>query len=308
MKKVLVLGSAGSIGEYTLKYLLSEGKYEITAVDLKNKKTVNKLKKYRNRINIVYGDILDKVLMESLVKDHDVIINLATVLPPFSELNKKITELVDYKGTKELVDTISKVNPNCYLIYASSTSLYDKNPASVKDKIDENNLSNYSLCKYKAEEIIKEKLKHYTILRIPLVLNKIEKESFIYTINKNDYVEVTTSMEAGYAVVRCIQYEKELNKKIFNVGMGEEEKKLFNDILKNILKYYGLSFKYILSRLFLEKSYKSNVTSDSDELDNIIHYRFDSTYNYYRRLERIGKKRKIRRLLAKPIIHFKNKR
>jgi nucleoside-diphosphate-sugar epimerase len=37
MKKVLVTGAAGTIGINVIKYLLSEGKYEITAVDLKNR-------------------------------------------------------------------------------------------------------------------------------------------------------------------------------------------------------------------------------------------------------------------------------
>ena len=37
MKKILVVGAAGSIGVHTVKYLLSEGRYEITIMDLKNK-------------------------------------------------------------------------------------------------------------------------------------------------------------------------------------------------------------------------------------------------------------------------------
>ena len=71
MKKVLVTGAAGSIGLNVLKYLLSEGKYEITALDLKNKKSIKNLKKYQNRINVIYGDVNDEVLMHSLVKEHD---------------------------------------------------------------------------------------------------------------------------------------------------------------------------------------------------------------------------------------------
>ena len=35
MKRVLVTGAAGSIGLFTIKYLLNEGKYEIKALDLK---------------------------------------------------------------------------------------------------------------------------------------------------------------------------------------------------------------------------------------------------------------------------------
>ena len=56
MKRVLVTGAAGTIGIRTIKYLLSEGKYEVTALDLKNRKHYKKLKKYRKMIDIVYAD------------------------------------------------------------------------------------------------------------------------------------------------------------------------------------------------------------------------------------------------------------
>ena len=41
------------------------------------------------------------------------------------------------------------------------------------------------------------------------------------------------------------------------------------------------------------------------KLDDIIHYRNDTIYNYYRRLKNKGKKRIIQRLLAKPLVFFK---
>mgnify|MGYP003502335869 CR=1 FL=1 len=34
MKKILVTGAAGAIGLHVIKYLLTEGKYEITAISI----------------------------------------------------------------------------------------------------------------------------------------------------------------------------------------------------------------------------------------------------------------------------------
>lgn len=308
MKKVLVTGAAGSVGLFVIKYLLSEGKYEITALDLKNKKVIKRLKKYRKRINIIYGDVNDSVLMEALVSDHDVIIHLASVMPPMGEFSKKIGELIEYNGTENIIKAINYYNKNCYLIYASTTSLYDNSlSGSVNEKIDDSYLSNYSLNKYNTENLIKKKLKNYTILRLPLVLNNIVDESFIFNIKKNLLIEVTTNVDAAYAFVKAIDYQKELNKKTFNVGLGKDGRVVYNEILKNILKYEGISLRYVLSRIFLEKDYRSPVLTDSDDLDNIIHYHNDSLYNYYRRLQRFGKKRRIRKLLAKPLLYLKNK-
>ena len=68
MKKVVIFGGAGSIGLSLIKYLLSEGKYEITVVDLKNKETIKRLKKYKKRVNIIYSDCFDRGLIDFLIK------------------------------------------------------------------------------------------------------------------------------------------------------------------------------------------------------------------------------------------------
>jgi len=307
LKKVLVTGASGSIGLYVIKYLLSEGKYEITALDLKNKKTIKRLKKYSKRINVIYGDVTDRVLMEALVRDHDVVIHLASVMPPMGEFSKKIGEVIEYNGTENIIKAINYYNQNCYLIYASTTSLYNDQIVTINDKINEKNLSNYSLNKYNTENLIKKKLRNYTILRLPLVLNNVVDESFIFNVKKNTLIEVTTNIDAAYAFVKTIDYKKSLNKKTFNVGLGLNGRVIYNDILKNILKYEGISFRYILSRVFLEKNYHSPILNDSEELEKIIHYQNDSLYNYYRRIQRFGKKRRIRKLLAKPLLYLKNK-
>ncbi len=308
MKKILVTGASGSIGLNVIKFLLSEGKYEITALDLNNKRSIKRLKTYRKRINIVLGDVTDNTLIEGLVKSHDVIIHLASVLPPLGELSSTAGEIVEYNGTENIIKAINYYNQNCFLIYASTTSLYDSSlSASVKEKVVESDLNNFSYNKYQTEMLIKKKLKKYTILRVPLVLNNVIGEPFMFNIKKNSLVEVTTNIDAAYAFVKSIGFEKELNKKIFNIGMGENGRIVYDDILKNILRYEGLSLKYILSRLVLEKNYYSPVLFDSDDLENVIHYRNDTLYNYYKRLEYRGKRRKIQKIIAKPILYFKNK-
>lgn len=315
MKKVLVTGAAGSIGIYVIKRLLSEGKYEITALDLKNKRTQKRLRKYQRRINVVYGDINDTVLVEALVKGHDVIIHLAGVMPPLGEFSKKIMELNDYNGTETIIKAINYYNKNCHLIYASTTSMYQGAEAKVDTKIDVNNLTNYALAKYNIENLIKKKLNYYTILRIPLVLNEIKREPFMYNIRKYqkniatdgkkvkelNTIEVTTNVDAASAFVKCIDKLNVVNKKTFNVGMGENGRISSKKVLKNILNNYGISANYVLSRTFLDKNYTSPILLDSDELDNIINYRIDTLTNYNNRLKRIGKKRVIQKWIGKII-------
>lgn len=304
MKKVLVTGAAGCIGTQVIKYLLAEGKYEITALDLKNKTVFKRLRRFKKRINILYGDIGDRVLIEALVKSHDVIIHLASALPPLSDMKKGLAEIVEYDNTENIIRAISYYNPKCHLMYASTTSMYkEKENVTVKTKIELDDYDYFSLAKLRTEQLIKEKLKNYTIYRIPLVLGYMDDDIFMYHVKKNSIVDVVTKEDIAYAFVKGIQNLDKLNKKTFNVT--SEETILFKDLLINILKIRGLSFKYVLSRLFLEKNYYSPVCKDRDELEEIIHYRNDSLIEYYNRLKRKSSKRKFAKFLAKPFIRNK---
>ena len=124
MKKILVTGAGGTVGLQVIRFLLSEGKYEITALELKNRHVYKRLKPFRKRINIVYGDINDETIVDALIKDHDVVIHLAGVLPPLANVRDDLCKEIDFNGTKTIVDSIKDYNPDCYLLYASSTSVY----------------------------------------------------------------------------------------------------------------------------------------------------------------------------------------
>ena len=124
MKKILVTGAAGTVGLQVIRFLLSEGKYEITALELRSVNVYKRLKPFRKRINIVYGDVNDNAIVDALVKDHDVVIHLAGVLPPLANVNEDLAKEIDYNGTKTIVDSIKRYNPECFMLYASSTSVY----------------------------------------------------------------------------------------------------------------------------------------------------------------------------------------
>lgn len=302
MKKVLVTGAAGAIGLNLIKYLLAEGKYEITALDLKNKKVYKRLKRYRKRVNIVYGDILDRPLIESLVKDHDVIIHLSTCLPPMAEYKKDLVDIIEYNGTENIVRAINYYNPKCYLVYASTTSLYQNDNAKAEAKIKIGDFDFYNSAKYNSEKLIVKKLKHYTVVRVPLVLSDLRSEHFIYNLNRNDMVEVISKEDAAYAFCRCVDKQNIINKQILNIGGGATCTCVYRELLINILKYHGFSWQYLLTTLFTAKNFRSPVLLDSEKSNDILNYRNDSLQSYFMRQKRRSKRRKAALLFAKPFI------
>ena len=284
MKKVLVTGAAGMIGLNVIKYLLSEGKYEITVLDLKNKSTVQKLKKYKKRVNIILGDVCNRVLIESLVKDHDIIIHLAGVLPPLANIKEELATLIDYGGTENIVRAINYYNPKCHLFYASSTTLYrGKEEVTAKSNITIDELDYYDKGKYDSENLIKKKLKFYTIYRLPFVLGDPLKEPFPLNARKDDKIEYITKEDAAYAFVKGIGFKDVLNKKVFNVT--SENPIPYKELLRKVLGNCGMTWNFVINKNFVEKDYYSYYCKDRDELNNIINYRNDNIENYYNTLE-----------------------
>lgn len=297
MKRVLVTGAAGCIGRLVIKYLLAEGKYEITALDLKNKTVIQAMKKYRKRINILYGDVNDQVLIEALVKDHDYIIHLASAMPPLADMKKGLSDAIDYEGTENIVKAINYYNPKCHLFMASTTSMYlDKEDATVRSKIDVDKMGYFAISKYNAENLIKEKITNWTIYRVPMVLNNPKKDRFMYHGKKDVMMDVITKEDAAMAFVVGLKYCRELNKKIFNIRTDSIK---YGRLLDNVLLLYGTSMKCIATRMFLEHNFYSPMTKDGDNLEELIHYRNDSIAEYYSRIKVVGQKRKFARWLTR---------
>ena len=305
MKKVLITGAAGTIGINVIKYLLSEGKYEITAVDLKNSGNYKRLKKYKRRITLLFGDVSDPSFMENVIKEKDFVIHLAGVDLPIGDLNKRLTHEVDYKGTENIVRIIDFYNPECYLLYASSASVYgkqDKDEVSTSTKPNLNNDDYYSLSKLEAEDIIKLKLKNYVIFRLPIVLTNITKENFIYSYKPSSKIEVVTDTDASYMFSRALDKIDKLNKKTFNVGGGENCRTTGKKLNEDLLKTFGLTKKYIDNKLFIDKGFYSYYFKDSDKLEDILSFRNDSISSYLMRIKKRVKNRAVQKTIAKLFI------
>ena len=129
----------------------------------------------------------------------------------------------------------------------------------------------------------------------------------MYNIKLNSEIETITDNDAAYLFVGALNKTKELNKKVFNAGGGEETTAKYKDILIKVLEIYGLSFKYILTTIFLDKNFYTHKYDDSDKLEELLEFRSDSLHSYYMRLKRTTKNRAIAKILAKPVIFILKK-
>lgn len=302
MKKILVTGASGSIGIWVLKYLLSEGKYEITALNLKSKEAYNRLKKYKKRINLIYGDVCDPVLMDALIKDHDYVIHLAGFMPPLCNLSKDFGMKIDYVGTENIVRAISFYNPECCLIFPSTTTLYEKSNTiiGVNSKVSYFENDFYSATKEKCENLIKSKLKNYMIFRIPFVLGDLYYDKAIYLYRNGETIETITNRDVAYGLVKSIEHTDLLNRKTKILSGGESCRITKEELLIKIYEVYGFSFSEIKLKIFNSCKYSGNIFKEDQKLLAELNYQNDSIDSYFMRLQREEPRlrRKLRQILA----------
>ena len=125
----------------------------------------SEIKKIKNiRFFYFKGDITKINELERWLKKYqfDLIIHLAAVVPTYiANKNFKYANLVNFYGTKNLVDTILKKQKNLKWFFFSSTSHVYKIP-NKKVKIRENFIkepfSKYGITKLRAENYIIKKM------------------------------------------------------------------------------------------------------------------------------------------------------
>ncbi len=152
MKKVLITGGAGYIGTTVIPVLLDKG-YEVTVYD-SLAYDGNVLIPYfqHKNFHFVKGDILEESKLKSAVREKDIIIHLAAVVGMHAcEKNPELTELVNTRATKSLVNMLSAKQ---LIMFGSTGSNYGKVDGICTEETPLNPTSLYASTKTDAEREI----------------------------------------------------------------------------------------------------------------------------------------------------------
>ena len=171
-KKIIITGGLGYIGTELCK-LYSGVSWNNQIIVIDNRFISERVNQIRSwNMEFVYGDILDKDLINKHCKDADVVHHLAgiTEVPRTkTESNEKKDEkikLVAELGTQNILDAISN---KCKIIFPSTHVVYE-GIEKVKNNISEDEelkpLLSYSSSKAINEKQIKNSGKNYVILRL----------------------------------------------------------------------------------------------------------------------------------------------
>lgn len=284
-KSVLLTGASGTVGFEVLKQLVETDKYSITVFDKKTKAAVKKLQKYSDKVELIYGDITVAKDVEKIAINKDVVIHLAAIIPPLADDNPQLAARVNTGGTKLLIKAFEQYSPEAFFIYSSSISVYGdrlKSPfIKVGDALIPSKGDEYAKTKIAAEDLLKKSNLDYTIFRLAAIMGGHKMSKLMFHQPLDTSLEIATPRDTARAFVKAIPKQKQLSKKVFNLGGGENCRTTYKDFLARSFAIYGLGSFNLPPKAFAEKNFHCGFYTDGDELDDLLNFRKDSLADYF---------------------------
>ena len=236
---VLITGGAGYLGSTLTEHLLTNG-YNVTVLDnlMYDQVTLLHLFK-RDGFKFELGDVRDKVLLQKLVGEHDVIIPLAAIVGmPACKANPELTVAVNYQ---QVADVLEVLRDDQKLILPNTNSQYGSSDSIITEESPFNPLSLYATTKCDAENAMLAKGNGVS-LRLATVFGVSPRMRTDLLVNDFTYKSVVD----GYLVL----FEAHFKRNYIHV---QDIARTFQFIIENYNSCKGHAFNVGLSTANLSK-------------------------------------------------------
>lgn len=307
MKKILITGAAGFLGQLSIDYF--KHKYKLYLVDKVYIKNKNFL-----QIDITNFEEVDKAIKR--IKP-DIILHYASEI--FDTYKKSQININNIDGTLNLVKAARKFKTKQF-IFTSTFSIFEKNYEDLIDEVEPISCSNYyGLSKAETERILlsTEKSFNVTIFRCPVIVEKsrahrlgilfefLKDNATLWVLGKGDNkIQFLSALDLFKMTEKSFKLK---GKNIFNIGTEKvlSFKETFEFLIKktkskskvrHFNKFFGTMILKVLSSLRLinfidyhNKLLISNIVMDISRIKKVLKYKPNKSnadllldaYNYY---------------------------
>ena len=308
--KVLLTGAFGNVGLSTLTELINLN-YHVKAFDLKTRKNQKIANKYKNNIDVFWGDLRNSNEILRVVKDIDVIIHLAAIIPPFSEHNPKLAYEVNVEGTKNLIKAANSLENKPKFIFTSSISVFGpqmNNPPPRKSEDPVISTDNYTEHKIKCEELVRNSELPWTIVRLAAVMPlnfDMKLASMLFEIPLDQRIEIISVQDVGLALANAVKANT--LGKVLLIGGGEDCRLYQREFIERIFDSIGIRMIPETSFRIPKKNSEWFYTDwlDTEESQKLLNYQRTTFNDYLISLKKIfGFKRHLIRSLRTIIKYY----
>ena len=293
--KVLLTGGFGNVGLSTLKELMNKD-YSVRVFEVYNRKNRKIAKKFKNKIEITWGDLRNKEDVNIAVQNQDIVIHLAAIIPPLADTNPVLTEFVNVGGTKNILDAIKNQGHQPKLIFTSSIAVYGDRRydpmIEVTDPLNASRGDYYSITKISAEKLIRESGVDFAIFRLTYItsIDKLNMDPLMFHMPLDTSIETCDTKDVGLALVNAIECD-EVWGEIFNIAGGKQCRITYREYLKDMMEIFGLGRNFLPEEGFAEKDFHCGFMN-TNKSQNLLKYQKHTLEDYYREVkQRIGPKR-----------------
>jgi nucleoside-diphosphate-sugar epimerase len=239
--KVLLTGAFGNVGSNTLEALVEQN-HRVTCFDIKTKATAKSAKRFQDKVDIIWGDLRRPDNVTNAVKDHDVIIHLAYIIPPASEKNPDLAKAINVGGTQNLLNALKSLPHPPKLIFSSSISVYGpchdmKPPRRWDDPVRPTD--NYTHHKAECERMVRESGLNWAILRFGAVPLLGQVDPMMFEVPLYNRIEFVHPRDVGLALANAVSC-KDVFGKILLIGGGPAGQYKYKEYLKGLLDGAGI--------------------------------------------------------------------
>ena len=295
--KVLLIGAFGNVGLSTLKELLNKD-YSVRVFEIYNRKNRKIAKKFKNRIDITWGDLRNKDDVNTAVQNQDIVIHLAAIIPPLADTNPGLAESVNVRGTNNILDAIEKQLHKPKLIFTSSVAVYGDrryNPMiEVTDPLAPSRGDYYALTKISAEKLIRESGVDFAIFRLTYItsIDKLNMDPLMFHMPLDTSIEICDTKDVGLALVNAIECD-EVWGETFNLAGGKECRITYREYLNDMMELFGLGRNFLPEEGFAEKDFHCGFMN-TKKSQNLLKYQKHTLEDYYKDVKRkIGPKKHL---------------
>ncbi|KAH0786665.1 NAD(P)-dependent oxidoreductase [Histomonas meleagridis] len=300
-KKVFITGASGVMGHASFIEIYRRRKdLNIVLLLLDDQKTRRLFLPYKNdpRVSIVWGDLRDYKSVLECVEGCDYVLHIGGLVSPTADYYPKKTFEVNVKAAENIVKAV-KSQPNSddiKVIYIGTVAeTGDRNDpihwGRCGDPINISIYDHYAISKVQAERVFSESgLKHWVSLRQsgilhPGLLHNIGP--IVFHVVLRGVLEWATIEDSATLMCNVLNDDvpETFWRKFYNIGSGEEYRLTNYDFEEKILHAIGMGHnapqKLFEPNWFITRNFHGQWFSDSDELDNILHFRHNIPIKEY---------------------------
>ncbi len=133
--KVFITGGAGFIGSHLCDTFVANGD-SVSILDNLSTGSEENISHLKSKIEVFYGDIKDKSIVEKLTKNSDVVIHMAAALGVDNILRRTRESIsTNFTGSEVVLNSALKFRKR--ILIASTSEIYGKNPKQPLSEIDD---------------------------------------------------------------------------------------------------------------------------------------------------------------------------